>query len=68
MTAATHTADLLLHPGWIVPAVPEGVVLEGYSLALKNGDISALLPRAETATIEATEELELPGHALLPAW
>jgi len=60
------TADTLLHPGWIVPVLPHGVVLENYSIALNGDRIAALLPRAEAESIEARHVLELPGQVLLP--
>ncbi len=60
------TVDTLIHPGWIVPVLPQGVVLENYSIALHRDRIVALLPRAETASIEARHILELPGQVLLP--
>ena len=66
MSHAEQTVDTLLHPGWIVPVVPEGEVLTDHSLAITGGRISALLPRAQTRNIEAGEVLELPEHALLP--
>jgi 5-methylthioadenosine/S-adenosylhomocysteine deaminase len=66
MTPQTSTVDTLIHPRWIVPVLPRGVVLEGYSLAISGDEISALLPRGETGDIQADSVLELPGHALLP--
>ncbi|KGE05337.1 TRZ/ATZ family hydrolase [Pseudohaliea rubra] len=66
MTTGTTAADLLIHPRWIVPVVPEGQVLEQHSLAIRDGVIIAIVPRAEAAGIEAAEQLELPCHALLP--
>jgi 5-methylthioadenosine/S-adenosylhomocysteine deaminase len=60
------TVDTLLHPGWIVPVVPEGEVLTDHSLAITGGEISAILPRAQASKLEAKQELELPGHTLLP--
>lgn len=60
------TADTLLHPGWIVPVIPHGLVLENYSIALTGDRISALLPREEAESIEALQVLELPGQVLLP--
>ena len=65
-SAAPNTVDTLIHPGWIVPVLPHGVVLENYSIALTGDRISALLPRDEADSIEARQVLELPGHALLP--
>ena len=66
MKAQKMTADTLLHPDWIVPVVPHGLVLENYSIALTGDRISALLPRAEAESIEAQQVLELPGQLLLP--
>jgi 5-methylthioadenosine/S-adenosylhomocysteine deaminase len=60
------TADTLLHPGWIVPVLPHGVVLENYSIALTGNHIAALLPRAEAESIKARHVLELPGQVVLP--
>ena len=61
-----ETVDTLIHAGWIVPVVPHGVVLENHSIALTGDRISALLPTAETGSIQAAQVLDLPGHALLP--
>ncbi len=66
MSAIPQTADTLIHPGWIVPVVPRGAVLEGYSIALTGGRISALLPSDQARAIDAHRVLELPGHALMP--
>lgn len=60
-------ADTLLHPQWIIPVAPANAVLEAHSLAIHNGRISALLPRAEAREqIRADEVIELPGQALIP--
>ena len=66
MTAPPKTADTLIHPGWIVPVLPHGVVLENHSIALSGDRITALLPRNQARKIEASRELELPGQVLLP--
>ncbi len=66
MSPIPETADLLIHPDWIVPVVPEGIVLEDHSLAISGNTITALLPRERCAGIRAARELALPGHALLP--
>ncbi len=66
MDPQAQTADTLIHPGWIVPVVPHGVVLENHSLALTGDRISAIVPREEAAAISAGQILELPGHALMP--
>ncbi|MDZ7785065.1 MAG: TRZ/ATZ family hydrolase [Halioglobus sp.] len=64
--AHVSNADILIHPGWIVPVVPHGVVLEDYSVAVSDGRIAALLPRSETRDIAAGTVVELPGQVLLP--
>lgn len=64
-TPQTHV-DTLLHPDWIIPVLPRGTVLEKHSLAIANGRISHILPRAEAASLDATHELALPGQALMP--
>jgi 5-methylthioadenosine/S-adenosylhomocysteine deaminase len=66
MTTAPQQADLLLHPGWIIPAVPEGVVLPDYSIAVTDGVISALLPREQSEAISARQEMHLPDHCVMP--
>ena len=66
MSTATDRADILVHPGWIVPVVPRGTVLEGYSIALTGDRISALLPREAAHAIQASQVIELPDHALMP--
>lgn len=66
MNPQNKTADYLLHPDWVVPVVPHGIVLDNHSIALTGDRISALLPREEAEKIEAREVLDLPGQALLP--
>jgi len=66
MSQIPASAELLIHPGWIVPVIPRGVILEDYSLAVSGDRITALLPRSAARGIAADRELELPGHALLP--
>ena len=66
MNPQARIADTLIHPGWVVPVIPQGAVLENYSIALTDDRISALLPREEAQAIEARQVLELPGHALMP--
>ncbi len=62
----TNSVDTLIHPGWIIPVIPRGTVLENYSLAITGDRISALLPREQTEKLQAKQVLELPGHALTP--
>lgn len=59
-------ADTLIFAGWIVPVLPEGLVLENHAVAISNGRISAVLPAQEARQISAHQTLELPDHTLLP--
>ena len=66
MSASPGRVDTLIHPRWVVPVIPQGVVLDHYSIGLREGRISALLPRSEADAIEATDVVELPGSAVMP--
>ncbi len=66
MTAPSSVADTLIHARWVVPVVPTGVVLENYSVAISEGRITALMPHAQAAAIDAKAVIELPEQALLP--
>ena len=57
----------LLSPRWIVPVEPDGAVLQGHSVALRDGRIEAVLPRADAqARFSGCRDRELPEHALIP--
>jgi 5-methylthioadenosine/S-adenosylhomocysteine deaminase len=57
----------LLCPRWIIPIEPAGAVLEGHCVALRDGLIEAVLPRASAQTrFSSYEKVELGEHALLP--
>ena len=66
MSSIPEFVDTLIHPGWIVPVVPEGDVLTGFSIALVADKIVAILPTEETAYISAGQVYTLPEHVLLP--
>ncbi len=66
MSPIPEFVDTLIHPGWIVPVVPQGDVLTGFSIALVANKIVAILPTEETAYISASEVYSLPEHVLLP--
>ena len=57
---------VIIATGWIVPVEPAGEVLENFCLAIRDGSIAALLPRAEARSLEANTVIELPGQALIP--
>jgi 5-methylthioadenosine/S-adenosylhomocysteine deaminase len=57
----------LLCPRWIIPVEPAGAVLEGHCVALRDGLIEALLPRAQAeARFSSYARVELAEHALIP--
>lgn len=66
MPSLPDTVDTLLHPDWVVPVLPRGVVLERHSVAISGGRIAAVAPREDTAGMTAREEVELPGQVVLP--
>ncbi len=63
-----NTPDLVIHPRWIVPVVPQGVVLQEHSIVVDSGTIQAILPTETARTLDAKEHLDLPGQALLPGF
>jgi len=57
----------LLCPRWIIPVEPAGAVLEGHCVAIGDGLVEAVLPRAEAeARFPAHERVALDEHALIP--
>lgn len=64
-----QAVDLLIHARWIIPVEPAGITLENHSLAVHDGRIAGLLPRAEAeGTFVAREILDLGNHVLLPGF
>jgi 5-methylthioadenosine/S-adenosylhomocysteine deaminase len=60
-------AEVLIHADWILPVDAADSRLPGHSLAVDQGRIAALLPRAEAERqVQAKRVLELPGHVLIP--
>lgn len=65
--AAPQACDLLIEAGWVVPVEPHGVVLEDHAVAVSNGVIVAVLPRAEArARFQASQVVSRPGSVLVP--
>lgn len=61
------TVDTLIHASWVIPVEPEGTVLENHSIAVKDGQIIALLPRNEAESqYQAETVVDKSGHALIP--
>ena len=66
-TAAPQACDLLIEAGWVVPVEPHGVVLEDHAVAVSDGVIVAVLPRAEArARFQAAQVVSRPGSVLVP--
>ena len=62
-----EACDLLIEAGWVVPVVPHGVVLEDHAVAVRNGEIVAVLPTREArARFNAAETVSRPDAALIP--
>lgn len=63
----TQQVDQLLFPRWLVPIEPQQVILEDHALAIKDGLITAILPREEAkSAFYAKEEWHGPHHVLIP--
>ncbi|MGB5834533.1 MAG: TRZ/ATZ family hydrolase [Thiohalocapsa sp.] len=60
-------AELLIHADWILPVDAAGSTLPQHSIAVDQGRIAALLPRADAdQQVHANRVVELPGHVLIP--
>lgn len=65
--ANPQPCDLLIEAGWVVPVEPHGLVLQDHAVAIRGGEILAVLPRDVARTrYAAAEVVSRPGHALLP--
>lgn len=65
--ANPQSIDLLITARWIVPVQPDGLVLEGHAVAIDDGAIIEVLPRAKaSAKYAPREQVDLPEHALIP--
>ena len=58
--------DTILHPDFLVPMIPRREILAGHSVAIRGGQIAAILPTPDAQATEAGEHVELPGCALMP--
>ena len=57
----------LLSARWVVPVEPAGAVLEDHCVALRDGAIEAVLPRAAAeARFSSYAKITLEEHALIP--
>jgi 5-methylthioadenosine/S-adenosylhomocysteine deaminase len=61
--------DTLIEAGWVVPVEPEGVILKGHAVAIRNGRIKAVLPIEEARSrFQADETVSLPDHVITPGF
>ena len=59
--------DTLVEADWIIPVEPDGIVLEGHAVAVRDGRIEAILPQDEAGRrYRAESRVSLPGHAIIP--
>ncbi len=57
----------LLCPRWIIPVEPAGAILEDHCVALRDGLIEAVLPRADAESrFSSHVKVDLGEHALIP--
>jgi 5-methylthioadenosine/S-adenosylhomocysteine deaminase len=65
--AAPESCDLLIEAGWVIPVEPHATVLVDHAVAVRDGRIIALGPRAEMlARFDAVQRVRRPRAALLP--
>lgn len=66
-TPQRQTIDTLITPKWMVTLNAQDEVLEGYSLAIHEHQILAILPAEEAGKrFHPQNHVNLPEHALLP--
>jgi len=67
LNAISVHQNSLLSARWVVPVEPAGAVLEDHCVALREGTIEAVLPRAQAeALFPAYARIELAEHVLIP--
>jgi 5-methylthioadenosine/S-adenosylhomocysteine deaminase len=67
MANPSSSETSLIVPEWIAPVVPAGQVLRGHALAIRAGQIEAILPVAEAgARYPDAARQVLDGHLLIP--
>ncbi len=60
-------ADLVIEASWVIPVEPRGVVLENHAVAITDGNIIAVLPRAEMSIrCSSGQTCRLDSHVLIP--
>ena len=67
MSGQATVCDLVIEAGWVVPVEPHGVVLEDHAVAIRDGAIVAVLPRAEArARFSPAATVSRPDGVLVP--
>ena len=52
--------DTLIHPHWLIPVEPDGLVLQNHALAVRDGRIADILPSEQARSVySAAETLDL---------
>ena len=60
--------DTVLHPEFLVPIVPRHEIMTGHSVAIRDGQIAAILPRQTAQDADAGEHIDLPQCAMMPGF
>lgn len=64
-----QSVNTLIHASWIITVNANRDVLTDHSLAIKDGAIVAILPKADAiAAYQATETIDLTGQAIMPGF
>jgi 5-methylthioadenosine/S-adenosylhomocysteine deaminase len=62
-----ETIDTLIEARWVIPVEPSGTVLEDHAVAIRGGEIVAVLPAAQArARFAPGRGVTLTTHALIP--
>ena len=59
--------DTIIEARWIIPAEPDGLVLENHAIAIDKGVIQAIQPASDISLqFSPAEHIILPQHVLIP--
>eukprot|EP00164_Ancoracysta_twista_P014951 GFYU01024513.1.p1 GENE.GFYU01024513.1~~GFYU01024513.1.p1 ORF type:complete len:677 (-),score=124.59 GFYU01024513.1:34-2064(-) len=62
-----EVVDTIIHARWVIPGVPEGEVLENYSVAIHEGSIYGICPQDEARSLYKSDQTYFLGeHAIIP--
>lgn len=57
----------LIYPRWVIPVEPRGRVLTDHVIAVRDGEILAIMPQSEVDTaLSGFKRIDLPEHVLIP--